>query len=159
MKWDSKNFLIGAVLVFIAFIVIVLLFIFYLPEMLGTPTGTRLLTSLVNKKQENILKVESINLSWRKGQTFEGVRILDPQNEELFRCDTIYTKSSLWDLLVKREEGQELHLGSPIFYYKQGELGHDFDLSQFCLPNPNLPLFGKIVFENASFKTKPSPAP
>ena len=156
MKWDSKKFLVGAVVVFIAFIALLVLFIVYLPEMLGTPAGTRIFTNLVNKKQENVLKVESINFSWTKGQTIEGVQILNPQNEELFRCDVIYTASSLWNLMVKRKEGQEIHLVGPIFYLNPDLFEEDLDLSFLNTPHPKLPFFGKIVFENASFKTRPN---
>jgi hypothetical protein len=129
--------------------VALLLFIGFLPQILSTKQGTRLLVALINKGQTNTLEVGSLSLSWRKGQEVDDLRIFNAEREELFYCPKITSSAPLWNILIAPTGEKEIRFCSPTLHLRASSFIDGVDSS---LPI-QLPFASKVIIENGSIKT------
>lgn len=82
-----------------ALIAILLIFLIGLPTILSTSWGQVRLMNYVNGKIDGTIAVEKVNLSWWKGQSFQGITFEDRKTQILTTIDSLSTQTPLYTLL------------------------------------------------------------
>lgn len=82
------------------------LFIVFLPSFLSTEWGKNQLESWLNRQIPGSVEIRSIDLHWGKGQKIEGLVLRDPEGQSVLGFEKLYTDATMWQLFNK-----STHLG------------------------------------------------
>ncbi|MFI5343596.1 MAG: hypothetical protein ACHQUC_05175 [Chlamydiales bacterium] len=91
----------------LVFLVVLLgLFIVFLPTFLSTEWGKNQLEAWLNHQIPGSVEMRSIDLHWGKGQKIEGLVLRDPEGQSVLGFEKLYTDATMWQLFNK-----SMHLG------------------------------------------------
>ena len=76
-------------LVFVAFLVVLIVFVLLLPTIFSTGTGTRVALGWVNKRLAGAVSVQKLKVSWFGPQRVDGLRVRDAQNADVLTAKQI----------------------------------------------------------------------
>jgi len=76
------------------------------PTILSTGWGKSIFVKGVNQFTKFSLQVETLHLSWGKQQQMSKVELLDKSGKVIFRCDSLETDATLWQIVAGHNVGQ-----------------------------------------------------
>lgn len=77
----------------------------FAPMIISTGWGKSVVVQIVNKWSSYRLQADELKLSWMGGQTLEGIEVVDKSGVTVFRCQSLSTDASLWQLGVRHDVG------------------------------------------------------
>lgn len=86
----------------LSLLIVVVAFIFFLPNILSTRWGNERVVAFVNQSIQGTLKVQKIELKWLGPQKASHLELLDPSGKKIAKLDTLETHTSLFTLIFKR---------------------------------------------------------
>lgn len=92
--------------IFLSLVLVVLLFIAFLPSIISTSWGTRQLTSLINHRIPGKIEISKLDVKWGSGQLIEGFVLRDPEGNAAVEFEKLWSEATLWQLIR-----QSTHLG------------------------------------------------
>lgn len=76
------------------------------PTILSTGWGKSLFVKTINHFTRFSLKIEELKLSWGNHQMVSNVALLDKDGKTIFRCDSLQTDATLWQIAFNHDVGQ-----------------------------------------------------
>jgi hypothetical protein len=104
--WKKKRFF------FLLLVVSPLVALGVAPSVLSTKAGTNYLCKMLSRKLHGKVQLQSVSLSWFKGQEIEGISYSEDSAILFASCERITTTSSMFTLITKKELG-DLVITSP----------------------------------------------
>lgn len=76
------------------------------PMILSTEWGKSFFVKSVNRFSSLSFQIEALKLSWGKHQQMSKVELLDKHGKVIFRCSSLETNATLWQIIVQHDVGQ-----------------------------------------------------
>ncbi len=96
-----RSFWTGLMGIVIILLVVVGLTAALLPTIISTDWGRKNVVNWINHSIPGKIEIRSLSINWRKGQTFEGVLLKDPEGQSVLGLERFSTEATLWQLFQR----------------------------------------------------------
>ncbi|HUO10008.1 MAG TPA: hypothetical protein VM008_17010 [Phycisphaerae bacterium] len=96
--------------ILLIFVLLLLLVVLLAPTLLSTGAGTRFILGQINKRIAGTVEADNISLGWFSGASISGLRLKDPEGQEVFNIPSINTGLTLLNAINKSFDSLNLVL-------------------------------------------------